>query len=221
MDIDIADPRIEDYAAAHTSPEPAYFATLAEETRADTDAPGMMVGTLEGRLLSTLVAMLKPQRVLELGTFTGYSSLSMAESLPPGGRIVTCDISEKHVAIARRHIANSPYADRIEIKVGPALESIAALDGPFDFVFIDADKGNYLAYYEAIVPKLSPDGVIAVDNVLWSGRLLDDNDTSPATQAIREFNDRVVADDRVEVVMLTVRDGLSLIRLRRAAAPSA
>ncbi|MGZ4597966.1 MAG: O-methyltransferase [Actinomycetes bacterium] len=214
--MDIVDPRIEDYAAAHTSPEPDYFATLAENTRSSTTAPGMMVGTLEGRLLAALVAMQRPQRVLELGTFTGYSALSMAESLPPGGRIITCDISEEHVALARRHIEASPYADRIEIRVGPALESIAGLDGPFDFVFIDADKVNYLAYYEAVLPKLAPDGVIAVDNVLWSGRLLDDGDTDPSTLAIREFNDRVVADDRVEVVMATVRDGLSLIRRRPA-----
>jgi caffeoyl-CoA O-methyltransferase len=219
--MDIVDPRIEEYAAAHTSPEPAYFAALAEDTRASTRAPGMMVGTLEGRLLATLVAMLKPQRVLEIGTFTGYSALSMAESLPPGGRIVTCDISEEHVAIARRHIADSPFADRIEIKVGPALESIAALEGPFDLVFIDADKESYLAYYEAVLPKLAPDGVIAADNVLWSGRLLDENDTSEATRALREFNDRIVADERVEVVMLTVRDGLSLIRRRPAAGPAA
>lgn len=219
--MDIVNPRLEDYAAAHSSPEPGYFAALAKDTQASTDAPGMMVGTLEGRLLSTLVAMLAPQRVLELGTFTGYSALSMAESLPPGGRVVTCDISEKHVAIARRHIANSPYADRIEIKVGPALESIEALEGPFDFVFIDADKANYLAYYEAVLPKLAPDGVIAADNVLWSGRPLDDSDTTAATQAIREFNDRVVNDDRVEVVMLTVRDGLSLIRRRPQAADPA
>jgi caffeoyl-CoA O-methyltransferase len=217
MDIDIADPRIEQYAVAHTSAEPAYFTEIAARTRAETTAPGMMVGTLEGRLLAALVAMQRPQRVLELGTFTGYSALSMAEALPPGGSIVTCDISEEHVAIARAHIEASPYADRIEIKVGPALDSIAALDGPFDFVFIDADKSNYLAYYEAILPKLSPTGVIAVDNVLWSGRLLDDTERDKDTNAIREFNDRIVADDRVEVVMLTVRDGLSLIRSRQGA----
>lgn len=216
MDIDIADPRVEQYAVEHTSGEPAYFATLAERTRAETEAPTMMVGTLEGRFLSALVALARPQLVLELGTFTGYSALSMAESLPPGGRIITCDISEKHVAMARQNIAATPLADRIEIKVGPALESIAALPGPFDMVFIDADKVSYLAYYEALLPKLAPNGVILVDNVLWSGRLLDDADDSAATLALRAFNDHVVADDRVEVVMLTVRDGVSLIRHRRA-----
>ena len=216
MDIDIADPRVEQYAVEHTTGEPAYFAELAERTRAETDAPTMMVGTLEGRFLAALVALARPQLVLELGTFTGYSALSMAGSLPPGGRIITCDISEKHVALARRNIAASPHADVIEIRVGPALDSIGALDGPFDMVFIDADKVNYVAYYEAVVPKLAPEGVILADNVLWSGRLLDDSDDSTATRAIREFNDHVAADERVEVVMLTVRDGVSLIRRRRA-----
>jgi caffeoyl-CoA O-methyltransferase len=216
--IESADPDIDAYAVAHTTPEPAWFATLAEETRAATSAPGMMVGTLEGRFLSALVAMLRPRSVLEIGTFTGYSALSMAETMPPDGRIVTCDISEDHVAIARKHIDASPYADRIEIRVGPAIDTIATLPGPFDLVFIDADKAGYLAYYEATLPKLAPGGVIAVDNVLWSGRLLgpaEDDDAD--TRAIREFNDRLVADERVDVVMLTVRDGVSLVRHRRAA----
>jgi caffeoyl-CoA O-methyltransferase len=217
-DIEIADPRVEQYAVEHTTPEPAWFATLAEDTRSRTTAPGMMVGTLEGRFLTAVVAMLRPKAVLEIGTFTGYSALSMAEALPPDGRIITCDISEEHVTIGRQHIAASPYADRIEIRVGPAIETVATLDGPFDLVFIDADKPGYLGYYEAVLPKLSPDGVILADNVLWSGRLVgppaDDEDES--TRALRAFNDHVVADPRVEVVMLTVRDGVSIIRRRRA-----
>jgi caffeoyl-CoA O-methyltransferase len=176
----------------------------------------MMVGTLEGRLLTALVAMLRPRSVLEIGTFTGYSALSMAEALPADGRIVTCDISEEHLAIARRHIAASPYAGVIEIRSGPALETIATLPGPFDLVFIDADKTSYSAYFEATLAKLAPDGVILVDNVLWSGRVLDPAITDPDTAAIKAFNDQVLADDRVEVVMLTVRDGVSLIRHRRA-----
>jgi caffeoyl-CoA O-methyltransferase len=215
-DIDIADPRIEAYAADHTTPEPPWFATLAEETRNATRAPTMMVGTLEGRLLTALVAMLRPRSVLEIGTFTGYSALSMAEALPADGRIVTCDISEEHLAIARRQIAASPYAGVIEIRSGPALETIATLPGPFDLVFIDADKTSYSAYFEATLAKLAPDGVILVDNVLWSGRVLDPAVTDPDTEAIKAFNDQVLADDRVEVVMLTVRDGVSLIRHRRA-----
>jgi caffeoyl-CoA O-methyltransferase len=118
--------------------------------------------------------------------------------------------------MARRNFAASPYADVIEIRVGPALESINSLDGPFDMVFIDADKVGYIGYYEAVIPKLAPEGVIVVDNVLWSGRLLDGDDDSEATRALREFNDHVAADERVEVVMLTVRDGVSLVRHRRA-----
>ena len=218
---DIVDPRIEEYAVAHSTPEPAHFTALAEETRAGTSAPQMMVGTLEGRFLSFLVTMLRPQLVLEIGTFTGYSALSMAEALPPGGRIVTCDISEDHVAIARRHIDASPHRDQIDIRVGPAIDTLKSLDGPFDLAFIDADKTGYLAYYEAIVPMLAPGGVIAVDNVLWSGRVLDgaggranDNEVDEPTRALREFNDHVVADERVECVMLPLRDGVTLVRLR-------
>ena len=215
-DIDITDPRVEQYAVEHTTQEPGWFAELAADTRARTSAPGMMVGTLEGRFLAAVVAMLRPSRVLEIGTFTGYSALSMAEALPPGGRIVTCDISEEHVAIARRHIGATPYADRIEILVGPAIDTIAGLAGPFDLVFIDADKPGYLGYYEAVLPKLSPDGVILADNVLWSGRLVEGAtiDEDASTRALREFNDHVAADERVEVVMLTIRDGVSVIRRR-------
>jgi caffeoyl-CoA O-methyltransferase len=145
----------------------------------------------------------------------------MAEALPPGARIITCDINEQHVEIAREHIARSPYADVIEIRLGDARETVKTLEGLFDFVFIDADKTGYLAYYEAVLPKLSPHGVIAVDNVLWSGRVLADADAeadgghpNADTAALRAFNDHVVADQRVDCVMLTVRDGLSLIRRR-------
>jgi caffeoyl-CoA O-methyltransferase len=216
-DIEIADPRVEAYAVEHSSAEPPQFAEIAEQTRARTTAPGMMVGTLEGRLLKAVVAMLQPSTVLEIGTFTGYSALSMAEALPPGGRIVTCDISEEHVAIAREHIGASPYADLIEIRVGPAIETVATLDGPFDLVFIDADKPSYVDYYEAVLPKLSARGVVLADNVLWSGRVIDPTEDDDNTRAIRAFNDHVVADTRVEVVVLTVRDGLSLIRRRAPA----
>ena len=220
MDYIVA-PRIEQYAVEHSTPEPRYFADLAAETHESTSAPGMMVGTLEGRFLTALVAMLRPQLVLEIGTFTGYSALSMAEALPSGGRIVTCDISYEHIAIARRHIDRTPYADRIDIRVGDARDTLETLDGPFDLVFIDADKTGYLAYYETVLPKLAPNGVIAVDNVLWSGRVLPDaegegdcGDVDEDTAALRAFNDHVARDERVECVMLTIRDGVSLIRRR-------
>lgn len=203
---------IEEYAAAHTTPPSPWLAALAAETERDNPMAMMMVGALEGRLLECLVFALGARRVLEIGTFTGYSSLSMAAGLPGDGRIVTCDIDPEALAVARRHIAASPYADRIEIREGPALETIAGLDGPFDFVFVDADKTNYVQYYEAVLPKLAERGLIAVDNTLWSGAVLDESDTTENTEAIRAFNDHVRADPRVVCVQLTVRDGVTLIR---------
>jgi len=171
-----------------------------------------MVGALEGRFLEMLVYALRPQWVLEIGTFSGYSSLSMAAGLPDGGRITSCELSPVHAAAARAHIARSPYADRIEVLEGPALGTVEKLDGPFGFVFIDADKTNYLAYYEAVLPKLAPGGLIAADNTLWSGRVVDDADQSDDTSAIRVFNDAVASDTRVVCAQLTVRDGVTLIR---------
>ncbi len=203
---------IDDYAAAHTTPPPAYLSELAEETRANLRAPQMLTGTIEGRFLELLVYGLQARRVLELGTYSGYSSLSMAAGLPEGGHIDTCEFDETHAEVARRHIAASPYADRITVHLGPALETIEQLEGEFDFVFIDADKVNYLNYYEALVPRLAESGLMALDNTLWSGRVLDESDDSAETKAIRELNDRLAADDRVIVAQLTVRDGVTLVR---------
>ena len=208
----ILEPELEAYAEAHSTPPAPHMAALAEETNATLASPQMMVGALEGRLLELLVHALGARRVLEIGTFSGYSSLAMAAGLPPGGTIVTCDIDPTAVEVARRHVAASPYADRIEIRLGPAIETIAGLEGPFDLVFIDADKTGYVDYYEAVLPLLSERGLIAVDNVLWGGRVLDPSDTSDDTEAIRAFNDHVAADPRVTQVLLTVRDGVMLIR---------
>jgi len=196
---DITDPVLEAYAEAHTTAPGDHLLALAEETRATLIAPQMMVGALEGRFL-------------EIGTFSGYSSLSMAAGLAPGGRITTCELSAVHASVARSHIARSPYAEVIEVIEGPALDTVTKLTGPFDFVFIDADKTNYLAYYEAVLPKLAPGGLIAADNTLWGGRVVDDSDQSDDTRAIRAFNDAVVADPRVVCVQTTVRDGVTLIR---------
>jgi caffeoyl-CoA O-methyltransferase len=203
---------IDTYAEVHTTPPPELMAELAEETRATLAAPGMLTGTVEGRFLEQLVFALQARRVLELGTYSGYSSLSMAAGLPEGGHIDTCELSEEHAAVAQRYIDRSPYADRITIHLGPALETIAHLGGDWDFVFIDADKENYANYYEALLPRLAPTGLMAIDNTLWSGRVLDDADDSAATRAIRQLNDSIVADDRVVAVQLTVRDGVTLIR---------
>jgi caffeoyl-CoA O-methyltransferase len=208
----IVRPELEAYADAHTSPPPPHLVALAEETTATLVAPQMMVGPVEGRFLEFLVFALRPQKVLEIGTFSGYSALSMAAALPDGGHITTLELSERHAEVARRHIAASPHADRIEVVIGPALDSLGRLSGPWDFVFIDADKGNYRNYYEAVLPHLSERGMIAVDNVLWDGRVVDEATPEGDTRAIVEFNDAVRVDARVTCVLCTVRDGVLLIR---------
>jgi caffeoyl-CoA O-methyltransferase len=214
MDLDIANPELEAYAAEKTTAPEPLLSELAQETRATLQAPGMLTGTIEGRFLELLVHGLGAKRVLELGTYSGYGTLSMAAGLPDGGRIDTCEVSEEHAAVARRYVARAGYEDRITIHLGPALDTIRALEGEFDFVFIDADKENYVAYYEEVLPRLTAQGLIAADNTLWSGRILDDGDESEGTRAIRAFNEHVAADDRVVSVLLTVRDGITLIRRR-------
>lgn len=210
----MVDPAIEAYTEAHTTPPPPLLAALAEETQRSLESPGMMVGAVEGRFLELLVFATGARHVLEIGTFSGYSALSMAAGLPPDGRLVTCEIDHRHAEVARRFVDQSPYADRIELRVGPALDTLATLDGPFDLVFVDADKGNYTRYYEAAVPKLAERGLLLADNTLWSGRVLDDADTSGDTVAIRAFNDHVRADPRVVCVQLPVRDGVTLVARR-------
>ena len=204
---------IEGYAEAHTTPPTELLAALARETRETLRSPQMLTGTIEGRFLELLVFASGARRVLELGTYSGYSALSMAAGLPPDGRIDTCEVDERHAEVARRYIAQSPYGDRITVHLGPALGTIERLGGEFDLVFVDADKVNYLNYYEALVPRLSPRGILVVDNTLWSGRVVEgSDDDSDETRALREFNDRVRNDARVTAVLLTVRDGVTLIR---------
>jgi caffeoyl-CoA O-methyltransferase len=205
---------VERYALEHSTPDPDFFRRLEEETRATTTAPGMMVGPLEGPFLGWLVWLSGARRVLEIGTFTGYSSISMALNLPPEGRIVSLDVNEETTAVARRYAEEAGVADRIDYRVGPAIEALEDLDGSWDLVFIDADKESYIDYYENVLPKLSDRGFIIADNVLWSGRVLDE-DGDESTRAIKRFNEYVAADRRVECLMLTVRDGMTLIRRRR------
>jgi len=208
----IVDPELEAYATEHSTAPPPFLAELDTDLRENLGMPGMMVGPLEGRYLELLVFALGARSVLEIGTFGGYSALSMAAGLAPGGHITTCEISPVHAAFARRHIAASPYAGKIDVLEGPAIETIAALEGPFDLIFIDADKSSYGDYYEAVLPKLAPRGLIAVDNTLWSGRILDPADSSEDTVALRRFNEKVAADPRVVAALTTVRDGVTLIR---------
>ena len=209
---EIVDHAVEAYAESHTTPPAPHLVEVDRETRANLSSPQMMVGAIEGRFLELLVYALRPRRVLEIGTFSGYSSLAMAAGLGPEGRITTCEISPVHAEAARRHIAASPYAERIEVVEGPALDTVNSLPGPFDLVFIDADKTSYPAYYEAVLDKLAPGGIIAADNTLWGGNVVKEDDQSPDTRAIRAFNDAVAADPRVVCVQLTVRDGVTLIR---------
>jgi caffeoyl-CoA O-methyltransferase len=215
----IVEPSVEEYAEAHSSPNGELFERLAAETREKTTAPQMMVGLLEGRFLGVLVQSTRARRVLELGTFTGYSSISMARALPIGGRVITCDVNEETTGIARRYAEEAGVTDRIDFRLGPALETIADLDGPLDLVFIDADKENYVNYYEATLPLLADNGLMVVDNTLWSGRVADPDDNEETTRAIRALNERVRDDPRVENVLLTVRDGMNLVWRRESSAP--
>jgi caffeoyl-CoA O-methyltransferase len=209
----IVDERVEEYAAEHTTVLLDLFERLDAETREKTTAPQMMVGRLEGGFLAALVRLTGAKRILELGTFTGYSSISMASALPDDGRIITCDVDPDATAIARRYMDESGHGDKIEIRLGPALETIETLEGPFDLVFIDADKPNYANYYEAALPLLAENGVLIADNVLWSGRVVEP-DGDESTEAIMAFNEYVKNDSRVVSVMLTVRDGMTLVQKR-------
>jgi caffeoyl-CoA O-methyltransferase len=209
----ITDPDIDRYAADHSTPQPAWLDAVARDTRERfPQLAGMLTGHLEGTFLGMLAAMLGARRILEIGTFTGYSALSMAQGMHPDGTIVTCELEPRHAAVARSNIAASPHVGRIEVRVGPALETVAALEGPFDLVFIDADKEGYPDYYEAALGLLAPGGVIALDNMLRSGRVLDPDASDPGTIAIGALNDRIAADDRVVAVLVPIRDGVMLVR---------
>lgn len=205
---------VEAYAERYTSARGELFDRLAEETRATQSAPQMMVGHVEGAFLSFLVSMTRATRVVEVGTFTGWSSIAMADALPPGGSIVTCDVNEETSAVARRYAEEAGVADRIEYRLGPAVETLATLDGPFDLAFIDADKPNYANYFDALVPLMRTNGAILVDNVLWDGRVIDPAADDENTLAIKAFNDKVASDDRVDAVMLPISDGLTVCRVR-------
>jgi caffeoyl-CoA O-methyltransferase len=194
---------VQEYAEAHTTPPPDPLRRLGEETEATQDAPDMSVGANEGAFLRFLVRLKQPRSVLEIGVFTGWSSIEMARGLPEGGNIVACDVNEETTAVARRYAEEVGVADRIDYRVGDAKETIAGLDGPFDLVFIDAWKPDYVEYYELVLPKLAPDGLILADNTLSA---LDDN------EGIARFNEHVLADERVESVLVPIRDGVTMIR---------
>lgn len=210
--MDLVHPAIEAYADRHVTPPPDYLARLDAEARAVLPFPAMLSGPVVGRLLEAVVALRGAREVLEIGTYAGSSALWMARGLAPGGRVVTCELDPGHAAFARRHIAASPHAAQVEVRVGPALETVAGLAGPFDVVFIDADKTGYPAYLDAVLPKLAPGALVIADNVLRSGRVLEEDAEDPGTRAIQAFNTRVANDPALAATLLTVRDGLLLIR---------
>lgn len=200
--------KIENYAVLHSTPESGLFKSLVKRTYAATAIPQMQVGHLEGSFLRFLAKISCAKTVLEIGTFTGYSALAMAEGLPANGRVVTCDIDPKNTQIAKEYWAQSPHGKKIRLEIGPALETLKKLKGPFDLVFIDADKVNYIRYWEQCVPKIRKGGILIVDNVLWSGRVLKPKDE--LDHALAKFNRHALKDSRVEVLMLPVRDGMTL-----------
>ena len=208
--LDVRPIGIEDYAERCSKPLSGLHDKLWVETYAKTHSPAMMVGPLEGQFLKMLAAMTNARRILEIGMFTGYSTLAWAEALPKDGRIVTCDVNPETTEIAKRYFAQSPHGDKIEIKLGPALESLKCVWGPFDICFIDADKENYGAYYDACLELVRPRGLIILDNMLRGGRVLDPHDKG--TKAIDALNKRIRNDPRVENVLLPVRDGIMLVR---------
>jgi caffeoyl-CoA O-methyltransferase len=199
---------VEEYAERYTTAPADLFDRLAAETKATQSVPQMMVGPLEGAFLSFVVTLKQPRLVLEIGTFTGWSSISMALALPPGARLLSCDVNAETTAIAQRYAEEAGVADRIEYFLGPAVQTLATLSGPFDLVFIDADKDGYVDYYEAALPKLAENGVILADNTFAASR------EGPNREGIARFNEHVRADDRVDSVLLTIRDGITLIRRR-------
>ena len=207
---ELVDPSAESYASEHTTAFDGAADAAARWTLSHTSAAGMMAGLVEARLLEALAVISGARRVLEVGTFTGVGALSLAAVLPPDGRVTTLEVDEANAAAARRNIQASSYADRIELIVGDARESLQRLDGPFDLVWIDAWKSDYPAYYELVVPKLAPTGLIAADNLFRDGATLDPAVNDPSTDGIREFARRVQDDTRMHNVLLTIGDGVML-----------
>jgi predicted O-methyltransferase YrrM len=206
------------YILRHGVREPAIFRRLREETAALPQA-GMQIAPDQGALLAMLVGIIEPRRAIELGTFTGYSSLAIATAMPPDGVLVCCDLSDEWTSVARRYWAEAGVTERIDLRLGPALDTLDALlagggSGTFDFAFIDASKREYPDYHERIVQLLRPGGLAVYDNVLWGGSVLDDAQTDPDTAGIRRLNERIGLDERVEVSMIPVGDGLTLARKR-------
>ena len=210
-------PELHDYLVAHSTPPDAVLRELAEQTASKfPQAAGMQIGPEQGTFMTLLARLAGARRAIEVGTFTGYSSICLARGLTDDGGLICCDVSEEWTALARQYWQKAGVADRIELRLGPGLETLRALPegAQFDLAFIDADKPGYVGYWDQIVPRITPGGVILVDNTLSHGRVVDTADHDASVQGIRDFNARARADDRVDLVLLPVGDGLTLARRR-------
>ena len=205
-------PDLQDYCYRMSSPEETLLTELQKETYAKTTMPQMLCGRIEGRILKFLVQSLGARYALEIGTFTGYSALSIAEGLASDGRLITCDINKETLAIAESFFRRSPHGHKIRIEHGPALATIGKIPDGLDFVFIDADKQNYKNYYEAVLPKLRSGGMIVIDNALWGGSVLAPQPNDMEAYTIHGTNELISRDERVENVLLSVRDGINIVR---------
>ncbi|GGH66340.1 O-methyltransferase [Phaeocystidibacter marisrubri] len=205
---------IDQYVHNHTKAESDLLARLNRETHVKIMSPRMLSGHLQGRVLSLLAKLHRPKRILEIGTYTGYSALCLAEGLVNGGELHTIDINEELEDFARKYFDESDFGDSIHQHIGKALDVIPTLKDGWDIVFIDADKSNYVNYYNDIVPRMNPGGLILCDNVLWSGKIVDENANDKDTVVLRELNELITQDDRVENVLLPIRDGLMAARIK-------
>lgn len=208
---DLIDPR-HDYAESLSGPLPDYLLEMERQTFLKTMAPQMLSGRLQGRLLSMLSSLLRPQRILELGTFTGYSALCLAEGLTADGELHTIEGNRETAFWARKNFAASPFTDRINLHVGQAADILPTLPDTFDMVFLDGDKRGYPEYFDQLIDRITPGGLLLADNILWDGKVSKGGKPDPDVEALRRYNELVLADERVEVVVLPIRDGLSIAR---------
>jgi caffeoyl-CoA O-methyltransferase len=211
--MEFIDPLLDEYVCAHTENEPAILKELNRKTHLSVLQPRMLSGHFQGRVLSMLSHMIKPENVLEIGTYTGYSALCFAEGIREGGKVITIDVNEELEDLVREYIDKAGMNDKIDYRIGDAMEIIPTLSEQFDVVFIDADKKNYCNYYDLVFDKVKTGGYIIADNVLWSGKVLEDNETlDRETKILMDYNNKVHNDVRVQEVLLPIRDGLMIAR---------
>ncbi len=213
--MEFIDIKLQEYCEQHSGTEAEVLKKLDRETHAKVMMPRMLSGHLQGQFLAMISKMCQPKLILEIGTYTGYSAIYLAQGLAEGGRLITIDINEELEEMANRYWTEAGVREKIDYRIGNGLELILDIDGPFDLVFIDADKKNYANYYDLIIDKMAPGGIILADNVLWSGKVIDKSAKDKDTVAIREFNQKVQEDDRVDNMLLPLRDGIMMARMKK------